>query len=238
MLPDPLVKICSLREPRQAEFAVAAGADAVGLIFAEARRRVSVDLAVEIVDEVRRLQDGRALVIVGVFVDQSADAINRISEVVGLDFVQLHGTEPPDVVARVERSVIKVIRTRAGDIRAPLALFQALPDAPVAYLVDGQSSGQPGGTGARADWGCAADLASGATVILAGGLNPENVAEAIRAVRPFGVDVSSGVETDGVKDREKVIAFVAAARAAFATLHLDQGGVVPVAEAAEPAHRA
>lgn len=236
-LPEPFVKICSLREPGQAEFAVAAGASAIGLIFAGASRQVTVERAVEIATELRRLDRSAPLLVVGVFVDQPMDDVNRITDRVGLDLVQLHGTESPADMAKLERPVIKIIRPSSGDGTMPMTSFAALPVPPVAYLVDGSSKDAAGGTGERADWSTAAEMARTARLVLAGGLTPENVGDAIRSVRPFGVDVSSGVETAGAKDRGKVIAFAAAARAAFAELDLRQGGVIPLAETAEPVHR-
>lgn len=233
-LPEPFVKICSLREPGQAEFAVAAGASAIGLIFAGASRQVTVERAVEIATELRRLDRSAPLLVVGVFVDQPMDDVNRITDRVGLDLVQLHGTESPADMAKLERPVIKVIRPSSGDGTMAMTSFAALP---VAYLVDGSSKDAAGGTGERADWSTAAEMARTARLVLAGGLTPENVGDAIRSVRPFGVDVSSGVETAGAKDWGKVIAFAAAARAAFAELDLRQGGVIPLAETAEPVHR-
>lgn len=233
-LPEPFVKICSLREPGQAEFAVAAGASAIGLIFAGASRQVTVERAVEIATELRRLDRSAPLLVVGVFVDQPMDDVNRITDRVGLDLVQLHGTESPADMAKLERPVIKVIRPSSGDGTMAMTSFAALP---VAYLVDGSSKDAAGGTGERADWSTAAEMARTARLVLAGGLTPENVGDAIRSVRPFGVDVSSGVETAGAKDWGKVIAFAAAARAAFAELDLRQGGVIPPAETAEPVHR-
>lgn len=237
ILPEPFIKICSLREPHQAEFAVSAGAGAVGLVFAAARRQVTVERAMDIVRELRRLdRDGRPSV-VGVFVDQPSDEVNRIADRVGLDLVQLHGGETPNYVTLVERPVIKVVRTDLDEAGQTTAGYKVLPAPPVAYLVDGVSQIAVGGTGVQADWTAARRQAQSNRLILAGGLKPENVGDAIRAVQPFGVDVSSGVETDGVKDRAKVIAFVAAAQAAFAELDGGQDGIVPVAEAAEPVHR-
>lgn len=237
MLPGPLVKICSLREPHQAEFAVAAGADAIGLIFVEARRQVTVERAVEIVREVRRLDADGKLLVVGVFVDQAVDDVNRIADHVGLDVVQLHGAETSRYVELVERPVIKVVRPDPKDVAGSTSAYGLLSVPPVAYQMDGVSSVAAGGTGERADWVSARGLAETTRLILAGGLTPENIGEAIRAVHPFGVDVGSGVESDGVKDRAKVIAFVEAARAAFTGLDLCQGGVVPIPEAAQPIHR-
>lgn len=238
----PLVKICSLGEPGQAEFAVAAGADAVGLIFAEARRRVTTERAIEIVTELQRLEAPRRITLIGVFVDQAADEINRIAALVGLDVVQLHGGESPAFAAMVERPVVKALRLTAEDtgpgVASRIESFDRLARPPLAYLVDPHSTDAPGGTGKPVDWTVAAEIARSSRLILAGGLTPNNVGDAIRSVRPAGVDVSSGVETDGMKDRGKVIAFAAAARAAFAALDLDQDGVVPMTEAAEPVDRA
>lgn len=214
-----LVKICSLREPGDAALVIAAGADAFGLIFAEARRQVMPERAAEIVREARRLATEARPTAVGVFVDASAARITAVAEQVGLDLAQLHGDEPPELLAAIPVPAVKAIRPKPGetvsDVERAMARYLAAERPPVAFLVDGYHPGQHGGVGARADWGLAAELAARWPVILAGGLNPANVGEAIEAVQPIGVDVSSGVETDGAKDGAKIAAFVAKARRAF-----------------------
>lgn len=241
ILPSPFVKICSLREPAQAEYAVAAGADAIGLIFASARRKVSIDTATRIVRELRTLDPGMRIRAVGVFVDQHSDEINRVADAVGLDVVQLHGAERPEDAQAVERPVIKAVRLTAQDTPKSalyaLGAFEQLARRPAIYLVDPHSAHAPGGTGQRVDWSVAAAIARSTRLVLAGGLTPVNVVDAVRIVRPMGVDVSSGVETDGAKDRAKVLRFVAEARAAFSASDLDERRVVPLTETAEPAHR-
>lgn len=213
------VKICSLGEVAHAEFVVAAGADLFGLNFTAARRKVSVEMARAIASEVRALTGPEGLPAVGVFVDQPADEINRIADLVGLDIVQLHGSESPELAAKVERPIIRAFRSRPGlttsEIDAHLA---EMPLACLAALIDGYHPTESGGSGTVADWSLAAGAARRHPVILAGGLTPENVAVATRTVHPLGVDVSSGVEVDGRKDRERIIRFVAEARRGFASL--------------------
>lgn len=213
------VKICSLREIGHAAMVTSAGADLFGLIFAPTRRQVSAELAAGIVAEVRRLSPNRRVLAVGVFVDAAADEINRVASIAGLDVAQLHGNEPPELLDAIEIPVIKAMAfppgTALGVIETRFEEFSRRPRPPIAYLVDGYDRGQAGGTGALADWSLAADLARRWPVVLAGGLNSENVGNAIAAVDAIGVDVSSGVETDGAKDAAKIAAFAMASRQAF-----------------------
>jgi len=213
------VKIDGLREPAHAVAAVEAGADLVGFIFAPARRRISVDQARRCIEAARAAAE-RPIGAVGVFVDADGQTINRMVDAAGLDLVQLHGGEPPALLARLTRPVVKAFRPPAGTLPAMLAAevdrFLRIPNAPVAVLIDGYAPGAAGGTGIRADWSLAAEIGRHCPLVLAGGLTPENVAAAIAAVRPLAVDVSSGVETDGEKDGAKIAAFVAAAKRAFA----------------------
>ena len=215
-----LVKICSLREPAQATATVAAGADLFGLIFAPARRRVTVEQATAIAAAARAAAGNRPVLAVGVFVDAAAAEINRITETVGLDLVQLHGAEPPTLLSALSRPAIKAFRPPAGTSAATLAdliaPYQSAAVPPLAVLIDGFSAAAPGGEGVRSDWHLAATVASRWPVVLAGGLDPANVAAAVAAVRPRIVDVSSGVETAGVKDAVKIAAFIANAKRAFA----------------------
>lgn len=199
--------------------AVDAGADALGLNFYEkSSRYLATGQAKEIVTAIAsRVQS------VGVFVNCDQEEIERIRVEVGLQGVQLHGDEPPDFISRIpSRPVIRARRVDdrgAAAVAEDLAACEASGRLPEALLVDAISAGQYGGTGETVSWAGLVDHTKwlrGVPLILAGGLTPENVAEAIRTVRPYGVDVASGVESSpGVKDPEKVRLFVAAAKAAF-----------------------
>jgi phosphoribosylanthranilate isomerase len=234
------VKICSLRQPVHAEYVVEAGADLFGLIFAEARRRVSAPVAREIVGQARKLRPDSGPRAVGVFVEQDANDINRIADEVGLDLVQLH--RPEAIIGhRIERPAIVVVhatpQTAADAVTAQIAAIEASGTHVAGIAVDAFSANSHGGTGRVADWAIARELVRSFPVLLAGGLHPGNVAEAIQTVGPFGVDVSSGVETDGEKDLAKIIAFAQAARAAFAA-SVRQVDVVPLGQSAKPVERA
>lgn len=213
------VKICSLRQPEQAGWVVESGAEMFGLIFAPSRRQVTIEDAKQIAVAARRASKGRAPMAVGVFVDADVVALNDAIDAVGLDLVQLHGTESAEMLTSIDVPVIKVVRVEPGfgfdQTAARIGVFERSAKPPVAYLIDGFHPRRAGGQGVLADWELARRLADRFPIVLAGGLTPENVGEAITAVRPLGVDVSSGVETDGAKDRQKVFDFVANARSAF-----------------------
>lgn len=220
------VKICGLSTMRAALAAAEAGADAVGFIFAPSRRQVAPERVQAIIPGLP--QD---VLTVGVFVDEAIDEARRIAAYAGLGAVQLHGDEPPEAIDQFEVPVIKAFRIKGPDDLQVLPAYRKA----AAILLDPYVPGQHGGTGQTLDWTLArwaaetllkagVELASpeehlldshkrGAVkLILAGGLTPENVAEAISQARPGGVDVSSGVETNGEKDIEKIYRFVAAAR--------------------------
>ncbi len=214
-----VVKVCGLREPVHAAAAAAAGADLLGFIFAPARRQITVAVARRCIAAARASAGDRRVVAVGVFVDAAPHEMNAAADVAGLDLLQLHGDEPPAVLGRLNRPIIKALRPRPG---TPLAevdtladRYRAVANAPIAFLVDGFAVDAAGGAGYRADWDLARVLAGRGPMILAGGLDPGNVVGAIVGVRPLGVDVSSGVETDGAKDVAKIAAFVASARRAL-----------------------
>ncbi|HEX7101858.1 MAG TPA: phosphoribosylanthranilate isomerase [Nitrolancea sp.] len=162
--------------------------------------------------------DARRPKVVGVFVNESVDEMNRLADIVGLDFIQLSGDEPVEVQGALKQPVIRALRLPIGITpaeayeQAEIYLDCAAPAR--ALLLDTHVSGSYGGNGIPGDWNVARALAERYPVLLAGGLRPETVDEAIRTVRPFGVDVSSGVETEGAKDPEKIRQFIAAARAA------------------------
>ena len=221
----PLVKICGVREVAHAAAAREAGADLIGMIFADARRRVDIRAArairrelgprTEITDSTAdavqqaRDQSGRPL-LVGVFARQTPDEILRVLERVELDLVQLSGGEHPALAGRIPRAAIRATHVADGATAESL-LRDAERRPPTITLLD-TASQQGGGSGQRFDWSLARAVATRRPIILAGGLTPQNVAEAIAAARPWAVDVSSGVEEDGVKSAEKIRAFVSAAK--------------------------
>ncbi len=214
------VKICGLREPAQAVAVAAAGADYIGLILAPSRRRVTPAQAGEIVAAVR--QTGARPQTVGVFVNESVGTVNRLAAEIGLDRVQLSGDEDDAYCRQVTAPLIRVVHVKPGQTAADVAArvtagVLALPGVDLLWLLDTGGTGAYGGSGKCFDCRAAFDAARDASVLVAGGLTPENVASVVREVRPYGVDVSSGVETDGVKDMAQIKAFIKAVRQADAT---------------------
>ena len=210
------VKICGITRPEWARAAADAGADAIGLVFAKSPRRISADQARRIVQALPPW-----VAPVGVFVDEEPAQVCETAAAAGLTTVQLHGTEPPEMLANLQDlKVIKAFRIGsaqdAEDARAWRKECEKRGRTPDAYLVDARVPGGPkGGTGRPADWALAARLVREGfwPLVLSGGLSAENVAEAIRTVRPWGVDSSSGTEgAPGKKDTEKIRAFVEAVR--------------------------
>jgi phosphoribosylanthranilate isomerase len=216
-----LVKICGLRTVEQALAAADAGADMLGLNFAQSRRQVSPEQATSITAAVRGAAAGQQPILVGLFVNEAPERMLAIARQCGLDAIQLSGDEPSDLAAELPGyRLLKAIRL---DGRPGEAGWLAAAQAPAIHLLlDAHVPGSYGGTGVLADWEHAAKLASQRPIMLAGGLTPENVGSAIQQVRPWGVDVSSGVETSGVKDSAKIRAFVAAARTIDQQLARDQ----------------
>jgi phosphoribosylanthranilate isomerase len=195
------VKICGITTEEDALLAVALGADAVGFIFAPSSRQIAPARAVEIIS---RLPTD--VLTVGVFRDELPERVNQIVARTGLRAAQLHGGETPDTVARVKAEVPVVFKAVvAGSDDAANALRYRAD----AILIDAPTPG----SGQVFDWSLAEDAPRELRVIMAGGLDPDNVAEAITKVRPFGVDVASGVEREpGHKDPLKLRDFIAAAR--------------------------
>lgn len=214
-----LIKICGLRTVDLALAVATAGADLIGLVFAPSRRQVTVAVAQQIAAAVRALPPPRPLV-VGLFVNEPAAHVADIAATVGLEAIQLSGDEPPDYPTPHGLPVIKAIRMTDTSLeQAWLARIAATPTVgqglpPLTALIDAHVTGAYGGTGIQADWGRAAHIAHQVPTILAGGLTPVNVAQAIATVQPMGVDVSSGVERDGQKDPALIRAFIAAVRSA------------------------
>jgi phosphoribosylanthranilate isomerase len=198
------VKICGIGDRLSALAAVAAGADLLGFHFCSSSRRISPEAARDIVAEVRA-QPGRVPEIVGVFIDPTEGEVEATVRLVGLDRVQLHGKEEPGF--RASRPIVKVLRVRETGIDGD----DSWPDP---IILDSWSADGRGGTGRTWRWDLAEALARRRAVILAGGLTPDNVADAVRTLRPYGVDVSSGVEAGipGRKDPALLTAFVRAVR--------------------------
>ncbi len=212
------VKICGFRSAGPLLTAVDAGADAVGLVFVpSARRCVTQAEACALLDEVRA--SGRTLPpVVGLFADQPVEEVRETVASVGLDAVQLCGSEGVEYAAQLGVPVYKVISIDAeipvaAQMPRIMVLQQRHALAGHRIVLDAQVPGEYGGTGRQFDWDLAADFAGAFEMILAGGLSPDNVQEAVERVHPWGVDVSSGVETDGEKDPARVRTFVEAVRA-------------------------
>jgi phosphoribosylanthranilate isomerase len=195
------IKICGICDVEAAQVAAEAGADMIGFHFCRSERRVTPEEAKAIVDEMPVRPK-----IVGVFIDQSESEVRDIAEFVDLDLLQLHGSEPAGFDAG--RPVMKVLKVRDG----------AVPNAaewPDPIMLDSWSADQRGGTGQTWDWQAARRLLRTRQVFIAGGLRPGNVGSLVSEFRPYGVDVSSGVEARlRVKDPDKIRAFVLAVRTA------------------------
>jgi len=208
------VKICGIREEVHALAAIKAGADFIGFIFAPTRRQVSPAKAREMVDAVKK--SSSAIKTVGVFVDTPASEVNRVADFCGLDWVQLSGNEPWEYCHQIARPIIKAIRIGQQlreEINAELTVgLKTLSPQRFIILLDSQVEGKYGGTGITFNWRSAQQVAREFPVIIAGGLNPQNVAQAIEIAAPWGVDVSSGIETGGIKDVAKIKAFIEAVR--------------------------
>lgn len=199
------VKICGITRVEDALAAAAAGADAIGLVFyAKSPRAVDIEQARAILAALPPF-----VTTVGLFVDAELSELERILASVPLDLLQFHGDESVQQCEAFGRPYIKALRVKAGDdIAAQVARYPSAQG----ILLDAYVEGVPGGTGEAFDWSLIPQALS-KPLILAGGLRPDNVAEAVSRVRPYAVDVSGGVEASkGVKDVEKVGAFIRAAR--------------------------
>ena len=193
-----LVKICGIKTAEAANTAVQAGADFIGFVFAPGRRQITPEdaakIAVTLPSSVQK---------VGVFVNESKEKMVETAETVGLDFIQLHGDETPEIAKSLPYKIIKAFPVDPDRLAA-------IQDYPCDYyLLDSPFGKNRGGNGTTFDWKLTEDLTlDPSKIILAGGLSPNNVTEAIKFVMPAGVDVSSGVETNGVKDPEKMKRFI------------------------------
>lgn len=200
-----LVKICGVTHVSAALAASQAGADMIGFVFAKSKRQVTIQQAKEISTVLPR-----QLKKVGVFVDAPLEDVEQITRLVGLDSVQLHGSEPPDYCGKMSVPVIKAFQIKSS------ADLQQVINYPCAYyLLDSPKGQYQGGNGKRFDWHLAKFLPDVHNkIILAGGLDCGNVKQAINLVNPIGVDVSSGVETNGNKDLNKIASFIKEAKKA------------------------
>ena len=204
-------KICGIRTPDMARHAAEAGADYIGLVFyPTSKRLVKAEEVISITRELRQRAEAglHAPKTVGVFVNEPPDKINALVREYGLDMVQLSGDESPDVCRAIEAPVLKAVRPHTQE---DIDALEAYRPGVQAFLLDTFVPGSWGGTGQVGDWLLAREMARRYPTMLAGGLTPENVGGAIEAVQPWGVDVSSGVETDGQKDEQKISQFIARA---------------------------
>ncbi len=214
------IKICGITRPEDALAAATAGVDAIGLNFYPQSVRFVGD------EQARRIAAAvpAGLVRVGVFVNAAADEIQRTFDRTPLDLIQLHGDEPPEFLCRLgDRPIVRVFRVASGGLAAAMAYLdrcRQLGATPRLVLADAAAGRAYGGTGELADWSGLSGYPAvnwHPSLILAGGLTPDNVSEAIRAVRPAGVDTASGVESSpGIKDTELMKRFVEAARSTLA----------------------
>jgi phosphoribosylanthranilate isomerase len=214
------VKICGLTNLEDALAAAVAGADLLGFIFYEkSPRNVDARTVTAIIRALREASPATShlsLRTVGVFVNPSLEQVVRTLDYCGLNLAQLHGEEAPELLAALPGRAFKALRPRdAAEAASQAATFARFgPASGPDLLVDAYHPTLRGGAGQTGDWSLAADLAGQHRLLLAGGLTPDNVADAIAQVRPWGVDVASGVEaTPGRKDHGRVRAFIAATRA-------------------------
>ena len=208
------IKICGITDAAQLPAIAEAGADLIGVVFAPSPRRVGTTRAKEIATEARQ----HALPVVGVFVNTPAEEVNRTAAECGLDRVQLSGDEDWSYCRKIASPLIKAVHISAEWDEARLLSHleegkRQLGNTPL-HLLDTHVAEKYGGTGRSFAWEIARRAAAEYPIIIAGGLNPENVGRVAAGLKPWGVDVSSGVESGGAKDIEKIRAFIQAAKSA------------------------
>ena len=199
-----IIKICGIKTLNDALAAIHAGADYLGFNFySKSARFIEKDTCSEVTSVLKK--EYPHIKLVGVFVNSSVEDMKNILETCSLDLAQLHGDETPEILSALDGKAFKAFRGIPENVNG-----FARSESP-AFLVDASVKGLYGGSGVTADWIGAAELAKKYPLLLAGGLTPENVAEAVRSVKPWGVDVASGVESaPGEKDAAKLSAFVKA----------------------------
>lgn len=202
----PKIKICGITRLKDALLAVDLGADALGFIFAESPRKADPHVVRSIVSSLPPFVDA-----VGVFVDEDRETVRETAALCGLDRVQLHGNESPDYCRSLGLKALKVIRVKDETSIASMVDYRG---AVQGFLLDTYLKGLPGGTGKTFNWELALQAKTHGPVILSGGLGPDNISKAVEAVKPYGIDVSSGVEASpGIKDPDKLkLLFAAVAK--------------------------
>lgn len=211
-----IVKICGIRDAELAIVAADSGADYLGFMFAPSKRQISPIDAAAIISRVK--DAGYSAQAVGVFVDPTVDELLAAIDISGIDLVQLSGEETPQFTDDVPVDVIKAIPAGSQDTESDILDRVRSWKRARHVMLDANDASGRGGTGKRANWDLAASITRHIPLILAGGLDPDVVAEAIAMVRPIGVDVSSGVEINGAKDADKIRRFIGNAKDAFARL--------------------
>ncbi|MBM3935244.1 MAG: phosphoribosylanthranilate isomerase [SAR202 cluster bacterium] len=208
-------KICGLRDLDNTLVAAQSGADFIGFNFVPgAKRAIPPELAKSIIDSLRARVTGPMPNLVGLFANQPIEDVNRILKQCGLDYAQLCGDESPAYWARVEAKIVRQVKVKehptvAEAVSETMEVVGHVAGKGHIPLLDKYETGALGGTGRTFDWDIAREVAKRYEIMLAGGITPENVSEAIHRVGPWAVDVSSGVETDGAKDPRKIEAFAA-----------------------------
>ena len=202
-----LIKVCGITNSEDALAAARLGADALGFVFSPSSRQISPGAAHKIIENL-----SLPVRTVGVFVDEDPERVASIAGLCDLDLLQFHGKETADYCGQFGRRVIKAIRIQNEDDLEACAEYDTVA---AAFLLDTYVAGQSGGTGVTFDWKIAHTARKHGRIILAGGLNPDNVAVAIRMAEPYGVDASSGLEhKPGIKDHNKIARFIEAVRRA------------------------
>ena len=213
------IKICGIKNEEDALAAAEAGADFIGLVFATSPRQVTPSLAERITAALRKNKAKAESV--GVFVNTPAPTVRKIADICHLDWVQISGDESWEYCIELSRPVIKVIRVSRNYQPEPVCKHLAygrkmIGEQKHIFLLDSSAREKYGGMGMTFDWNLALPIAEQFPVIIAGGLNPENVGRARKLIKPWGVDVSTGVETKGIKDMKKIIKFIKAVKEADA----------------------
>jgi len=206
--PVPRIKVCGITRQTDALYAASLGADAVGFVLAKSPRRVGPQMVREM-----SLSLPPFVNTVGVVVDMDLEALREMASFLKLDWLQLHGNESPEYCKALDLKILKAIRVKDRQSIEAMAAYEGCVKG---FLLDTYVEGKPGGTGKTFDWSLVKEAKRHGPIILSGGLTAESVREAIDVARPYGVDVSSGIETaPGIKNHEKLRRFVAEVRSSM-----------------------